>query len=106
MRNYISFKHYFENKDRIILRDYLALERTKLANERTLLSYVRASLYLILASITFLQLKGFESIEWLAYVILGVGFLLAFIGVWRYYRLQKRLFAYYEQASVNHEITE
>ncbi len=106
MRNYIHFKHYFENKDRIILRDYLALERTKLANERTLLSYVRASLYLILAGITFLQLKGFESIIWLAYLTLFIGFLLIVIGIWRYFRLQKRLFAYYEQASVHPETVE
>lgn len=30
----------FKNQEKIILRDYLALERTRLANERTLFSYI------------------------------------------------------------------
>ncbi|GAP67936.1 hypothetical protein BA6E_101382 [Bacteroidales bacterium 6E] len=46
-KNYLPrlrlFSHTFENREQIILRDYLALERTRLANERTLLSYIRTS---------------------------------------------------------------
>jgi len=38
----------FTNEEKIILRDHLAMERTKLANERTLLSYLRSALYLFL----------------------------------------------------------
>ena len=34
----------FKNEE-LILRDYLAIERTKLANVRTLFSYIRTSLY-------------------------------------------------------------
>jgi len=53
----------FENKEQIILRDYLALERTRLANERTLFSYIRTSLYLFLGGIAFLQFKDFTREE-------------------------------------------
>ena len=35
----ITFTKDYQNKEDIILRDHLAMERTKLANERTLLSY-------------------------------------------------------------------
>ncbi len=38
---YIQFK-----KDELILRDYLAADRTVLANERTLMSYIRTSVAL------------------------------------------------------------
>ena len=38
----------FKNEE-LILRDYLAIERTKLANVRTLFSYIRTSLYLLTA---------------------------------------------------------
>lgn len=41
---YIQFK-----KDDLILRDYLAADRTVLANERTLLSYIRTSVALAAA---------------------------------------------------------
>ncbi|MFT4781527.1 MAG: putative membrane protein, partial [Pseudohongiellaceae bacterium] len=44
----LKFGRDFEPDERVILRDYLAIERTRLANERTLLSYIRSSLYLLL----------------------------------------------------------
>lgn len=34
------------NKD-LVLREYLAIERTKLANETTLLAYIRTGLYFL-----------------------------------------------------------
>lgn len=36
----------FDNDKVLILRDHLALERTKLANVRTLFAFIRTSLYL------------------------------------------------------------
>ena len=59
------FTDIFETKESIILRDYLALERTKLANERTLLAFTRTSLYMILGGIAFLQLEDLKMISWL-----------------------------------------
>ena len=43
----IRFGRDFKPDEKVILRDYLAIERTRLANERTLLSYIRSSLYLL-----------------------------------------------------------
>jgi len=48
----------FTNTDELILRDHLALVRTRLANERTLLSYIRSALYLLIGGIALLQLEG------------------------------------------------
>ena len=42
----LTFTDNFENDKELILRDHLALERTKLANERTLFAYIRMALYL------------------------------------------------------------
>ena len=58
----------FVNKEEIILRDYLALERTRLANERTLFAYIRTSLYLILAGLTLIQLNKYGSLEWIGII--------------------------------------
>ncbi len=39
------------NKD-VVLREHLAIERTKMSNERTLLSYIRTGLYFMVAGST------------------------------------------------------
>lgn len=83
--------YHFENKEEIIFRDYLAIERTRLANERTLLSYIRTSLYLLLGAVAFFQLEGLDRIKWLAYPSLLFSILSLMIGIIKYVRLKKRL---------------
>lgn len=85
----------FENKEAIILRDFLALERTKLANERTLLAYLRGSIYLLLGGIAFLQLEGFDSIKWLGPVTIFLAIVFMVLGIFRFFYLKKRLKKFY-----------
>ena len=68
----------FENKEKIILRDFLAMERTSLANERTLFSYIRASLYLAIGGVAILEYEGFATFNWLSYVVFGLSLVLIF----------------------------
>jgi putative membrane protein len=93
---FIPSSKQFENKEKIILRDFLAMERTSLANERTLFSYIRASLYLGIAGVAIIEYEGFASFSWLSYVIFGLSVGLIFIGVFRYRRLKKKLSTYYK----------
>ena len=87
----------FQNKERIILRDFLALERTTLANERTLFSYIRTSLYLILGGIGIVQLEDFENIKWLGYFSFGLSAILIVFGLLRFFKLRKKLQKYYDE---------
>ncbi len=87
----------FENKEEIILRDYLALERTKLANERTLFAYIRTSLYLILAGMTLIQLQHFGSIQWIGIISLVLSVVILIVGIWRYRSLNVELKDYYKK---------
>ncbi|MFW6140540.1 MAG: DUF202 domain-containing protein [Acidobacteriota bacterium] len=91
--------HIFEHQGEIILRDYLALERTKLANQRTLLAYLRTSLYMLLGGIAFLQLTDFENIRWIGYMALALSVILISIGIIRFYVIKARLDRYYKKAS-------
>ncbi|MAX78771.1 MAG: hypothetical protein CL843_01170 [Crocinitomicaceae bacterium] len=93
----------FENKERIILRDYLALQRTSLANERTLFSYIRTSLYLLVAGIGLVKLKDFESLTWLGYVAFGGSVVVLVYGFIHFWVLRKHLHKYYEQMDVPEE---
>ncbi len=95
IKELIRFTDEYQNKEDIILRDHLAIERTKLANERTLLSYIRTTLYLILAGIAFLGMKDLEEIKGLGYFSLSLSFIVLFIGILRFYQLKKHIIKIY-----------
>lgn len=86
----------YNTEERMILRDYLALQRTYLANERTLFSYMRSGLYLIVAAVAFLRLKDLE-LESLAYSLFGISLLMIVFGVVRYMTLHRKLKKLYRQ---------
>ncbi len=82
-------------KEEIILRDYLAIERTRLANERTLFAYIRTSLYLVLAGLTIIQLNQLGSILWIGIISLVSSAVFLIIGITRYRKLNIQLKNYY-----------
>ena len=76
------------DKEQLILRDELALDRTVLANERTLLAYVRTALALLLAGVTFVH---FSQATWFSIVgvaCLIVGAATFAFGIDRYRRMR------------------
>lgn len=97
MRGILRFGYHFENKDEIILRDYLAMERTRLANERTFLGYIRTSLFFLTGGITLLQIEGFSHLDWLGYLAIALCLILLITGIGRYIILSNRLHNYYKQ---------
>ncbi len=79
---------------RLILRDYLAVERTRLANERTALSYFRTALALTAGALTLLHLTTDPAARTTAWALLTVGgFLLAF-GAFRFVAVRRRVAGY------------
>ncbi len=81
----------FKDDKELILRDYLALERTKLANVRTLFAYIRTSLYLLTAGIGILQIKSISRLDGLAWICIISGVILFFLGFTRYWQMCKHL---------------
>jgi putative membrane protein len=78
------------NKD-LVLREFLAIERTKLANERTLLTYIRTGLYFIVAGITlshFLDTPFWITMEIPAIVF---GLLIIIFGAIRFLSVKKAI---------------
>lgn len=99
----LQFGRDFKPDEEIILRDYLAIERTRLANERTLLSYIRSSLYLILGGIAFLQLEGFSNIKYLGIFSLVLSVIFLIIGIYRFMLLKRSLKKLYYQIDLKDE---
>ncbi|MDT0677101.1 DUF202 domain-containing protein [Autumnicola musiva] len=77
--------------DEKLIREHLALERTKLANERTVLSYIRASLYLLIGGLALLQIKEYEHVKWLGYLSLFICVVFITVGISRYIALERKL---------------
>lgn len=94
MKKILKFTDDFQNHENLILRDHLALERTKLANERTLFSYIRTSLYLLTAGIGILELESIEHLRIIAYISLFFSGLLLLIGILRFCQLNRNLKGY------------
>jgi putative membrane protein len=79
-------------KEDLIVRDYLAAERTYLANERTLLAYCRTALILFVSSLT--MLKVFEHnfvLIVIAYVFLPLSVAAVLFGLYRFLKVRALL---------------
>ncbi|MGB3851504.1 MAG: DUF202 domain-containing protein [Tunicatimonas sp.] len=85
----------FTNDEKIILRDFLALQRTKLANERTFLSYSKFSLYLITAGIALIRIENLRPFRLLGFVALGASGVVFVLGLIRFLVLRKQLTKFY-----------
>jgi putative membrane protein len=82
-------------REKIILRDFLAIERTRLSNERTLLTYVRTGLYFVLGAGAMLKLVEFEQIRWLGWASLFIGITMFVIGWIRFSLLKRQMRKFY-----------
>jgi putative membrane protein len=83
------------SKNDLILRDWLAIERTKLANERTFLSYLRTTLVLLGTGITLIKLSFFAEIQELGYAALIASPIAFSIGLYRFFRTKRNIGKYY-----------
>ena len=93
----------FKHKEQIKLNDYLALERTRLANERTLFSYIRTALYLTLGGIAFLQMQDFKNIQWLAPICFVLSVVILVTGIIKYISMKRGLRKFYT-TSQDHKV--
>lgn len=75
----------------LVLREHLAIERTKLANERTLLTYIRTGLYFLVAGSTLGHLV--ESAFWnlMGTPLMAVSVVIIVFGFIRFYQIRKKI---------------
>ena len=75
----------------LILRDYLAIDRTSLANERTLLAYLRTGITLFLGGATFIHFSNQIWFSVLGAICVPAGLAAFFIGLRRYRFMRKQI---------------
>ena len=78
--------------ENVILRDHLALDRTRLANERTLLAYIRTAFMLLVAGATALKLFAeTPALVITAWFFIAIGVIVAGFGAWRFDRMRRTI---------------
>lgn len=76
---------YAGQRAQLILRDVLAIDRTRLANERTLLAWLRTALMMLVSGITLVKLfEGVWIMEVWGMILIPLSLVTAALGTRRY----------------------
>ncbi len=78
-------------KGELILRDLLAIERTKLANERTFLAYFRSSIFFLATGVSIIHINFFSEVNFLGWLFVGISPLLLSVGIIRLIKVRKSI---------------
>lgn len=81
---------YNHNKEDMILRDFLATDRTILANERTLLAYLRTFISFFATGIGFIKFVDNTLVVFLGYVLVVFSIIVLIFGFKRYTKTKRR----------------
>jgi putative membrane protein len=72
-------------------RDFLAIERTIMANERTFLAYCRTAFALIIAGLTFLEFIKTKTLMVVGMVFVPLGCCVFIFGIYRFMKKKKAI---------------
>lgn len=75
--------------------DWLALERTKLANERTFLAYFRTFVVFLSSALAIFKIDIFRDMIMLGYFLIVAAFILIIIGIVRFFYVKNQVSRYY-----------
>lgn len=67
-------------REEMILRDWLALDRTVLANKRTFLAYARTAIALFVLGIAFVRLTDHQFFEISGFILMSLGIVVFIVG--------------------------
>lgn len=83
-------------QNKLITRDWLAIERTKLANERTFLAYFRTFIVILGTGITLLKIEFFSDLKLFGWILMFISPIILCIGVFRLFRVKKTIRKHYK----------
>ncbi len=84
-------KIYNFDKSQMILRDFLAADRTLLANERTLLAYIRTGVGLLAIAISLIKLFDTNVTYALGIVFIILSIMPIMLGIYKYKKISRKI---------------
>ncbi len=79
----------------LILRDTLAIDRTRLANQRTFLAFVRTGIYFVATALGIFHLDEHGKLDWLAWLFVVIGTASMITGVANYFIIRRKIINIY-----------
>ncbi len=86
-----------EEKD-LITRDWLAIDRTKMANERTFLAYLRTFMVVLGSGVAILKVDVLEDLTGLGFFFVVLAPVILVFGIARYLYVRKHIHKYYRES--------
>ncbi|MBF0313426.1 MAG: DUF202 domain-containing protein [Oligoflexia bacterium] len=77
------------NREQLILRDWLAIDRTILANKRTLLAYIRTSMTFCISGVTAIHFIETPWIKVFGFIFAIISIVMLFYGFYDFYKYYK-----------------
>ena len=84
------------NENNLTTGDWLAIERTKLANERTFLAYFRTFIVFLGSGFTILKLEFLTELKSLGIMLLIIAPIILLIGLIRLFRVKSTIKKHYK----------
>lgn len=81
------YSDYLKDHKSMILRDYLAIDRTILTNESAFMAYIRTALALLAAGVSLIKFFNDPVMHVLGWAFMGIGSVLAMYGYHRYHQI-------------------
>lgn len=85
-----------KDKNTLITRDWLAIERTKLANERTFLAYFRTFVVFLGTGLTILKVEFFSDLKAFGIALLIISPIILIVGIIRLFKVKQTIRKYYK----------
>lgn len=82
-------------KEELITRDWLAIDRTKMANERTFLAYFRTFIVILGSGVAILRVQVLEDMFDLGIFLLIIAPIILFIGLARFLYVKRHIRKYH-----------
>ncbi len=87
----MKFKRTYQENSKITLRDFLAIDRTRMANQRTLLSFLRTGLYLLVSGLAVEEIEFLNPMAHLSWVAFILAPIVILIGTLNYFMVRRRV---------------
>ena len=84
-------------KKNLILRDLLAIDRTKMANQRTLMAFIATGLHFVIMGITIAKVEAFNEVAWLAVPFIALAVISWLVGGFSYYKNHRSISRAYSE---------
>ena len=88
-------------REELILRDYLAADRTALANERTFLAYVRTALTFFVTGVTFIKIFDDPVLTFTGWIFMPLGLFIFIAGLIRYLNMRRDISKLRQAENIN-----